>query len=359
MRYWKLERIYESILENANGREIVVWGTGKASQEAVQYLQEKGINISFLIVSKGGNEENVRVASELLEDNIGKMKYYIVIPLDYHKEILDQLNNSVWESKIDYIYITHEPIEISLEGNYSDEYGNIIRCGSNIENIELIKIKLIGSGITINLGNNIKVESEIHILCDNDAEINIGDEVFLFGKHQWLIWKNAKLNIENKCRLSENGILESARNAIIKIGKDTRIGKNYKIIAHINTNVFIGRECDISVDLIIRTNDGHSIFDIKTRKNINVSIEENKNINLYVGNHVWIGARCMILGNVKIGEGSIIGAYSLVKGKIPNNCIVAGSVAKIIRKDIAWSRENYAEDMDIISKEYINYTREE
>lgn len=46
---------------------------------------------------------------------------------------------------------------------------------------------------------------------------------------------------------------------------------------------------------------------------------------------VWIGANSIILSKADIGEGSIIGAMSLVNKKIPPYCIAAGIPAKIIK----------------------------
>jgi acetyltransferase-like isoleucine patch superfamily enzyme len=46
----------------------------------------------------------------------------------------------------------------------------------------------------------------------------------------------------------------------------------------------------------------------------------------------------MILGGSSIGDGSVVGLGSIVKGSFPNNCILAGSPAKTVRRDIAWER---------------------
>ena len=50
-----------------------------------------------------------------------------------------------------------------------------------------------------------------------------------------------------------------------------------------------------------------------------------------IGNNVWIGFDCCILPGVRIGEGSIIGARSVVDGDIPPYCIASGNPARIIR----------------------------
>lgn len=50
-----------------------------------------------------------------------------------------------------------------------------------------------------------------------------------------------------------------------------------------------------------------------------------------VGNDVWIGVRTMVMGGVKIGDGAVIGAGSIVTKDIPPFAVVAGVPAKVIR----------------------------
>jgi len=53
-----------------------------------------------------------------------------------------------------------------------------------------------------------------------------------------------------------------------------------------------------------------------------------------IGNNVYISAGSRILGDVKIGNNVVIGANAVVIKDVPNNCIVAGVPAKIIKRDI-------------------------
>lgn len=50
-----------------------------------------------------------------------------------------------------------------------------------------------------------------------------------------------------------------------------------------------------------------------------------------IGDDVYISAGSRILGDIKIGSNVIIGANSVVLKDVPDNCVVAGAPAKIIR----------------------------
>ena len=49
-----------------------------------------------------------------------------------------------------------------------------------------------------------------------------------------------------------------------------------------------------------------------------------------VGDNVFIGTRCIILLNSKIGNNCIVGAGSIVRGQFPDNSVIFGNPAKVI-----------------------------
>lgn len=53
---------------------------------------------------------------------------------------------------------------------------------------------------------------------------------------------------------------------------------------------------------------------------------------IVIGNDVWIGRESIVMPGVKIGDGSVIGAYSVVTKDVPPYCVVGGNPAKIIKK---------------------------
>lgn len=53
-----------------------------------------------------------------------------------------------------------------------------------------------------------------------------------------------------------------------------------------------------------------------------------------IGDHVYIGTGAKILGEVNIGNRVIIGANAVVIKDVPNDCVVAGVPAKIIKDGV-------------------------
>ena len=52
---------------------------------------------------------------------------------------------------------------------------------------------------------------------------------------------------------------------------------------------------------------------------------------VYIGSNVWIGTHVVILGNVKIGDGAVVGAGSVVTKDIPANAVAFGNPCRVAR----------------------------
>ena len=50
-----------------------------------------------------------------------------------------------------------------------------------------------------------------------------------------------------------------------------------------------------------------------------------------IGNCVWVGRRVIIVGDIKIGDGAIVAAGSVVVKDVPDYAIVGGNPAKVIK----------------------------
>lgn len=150
-----------------------------------------------------------------------------------------------------------------------------------------------------------------------------------------------------------------------KIGDFSYIGKNTKVNnASIGNFCSIGPNCNIGLGKhpsrgFVST---HPIF-YSTQGQSQIIIADKIYFNEYgkieIGNDVWIGANCIIVDDVKIGDGAIIATGAVVTKDIPPYAIVGGVPAKIIKdrcteeqkqfllsfkwwnKDFNWIKKNY------------------
>lgn len=109
----------------------------------------------------------------------------------------------------------------------------------------------------------------------------------------------------------------------IEIGDNSGIGVNAKIpdCITIGKNVMMGPD-------VTFYNTSHRF----ERTDIPMIAQGSKRFeNPVVEDDVWIGKGCIILPQVKIAKGTIIGAGSIVTKSFPEYSIIAGNPAKLIR----------------------------
>lgn len=174
--------------------------------------------------------------------------------------------------------------------------------------------------------------------CRIDVEgngniIDVSNNVLLQNVRIFIRGDNCRLYIGKNVRMKKGELWLEDSDSGITIGAKTTI-ESAHIAAIEGTKVTIGDDCMLSTDIEIRTGDSHSIINSRTGTRINPSED------VYLGNHVWVGSGCTVLKGVFLGHNSIIGARSLVsRGTYPENIILAGIPAQIIRKNVSWSRK--------------------
>ncbi len=123
--------------------------------------------------------------------------------------------------------------------------------------------------------------------------------------------------------------------ARIRIGDRCYIGKSHLVAAE---SIEIGNDVIISWGVTIVDHNSHSIK-WENRKddihNWHKGIKNWRDVNVApvkIENKVWIGFNATILKGVTLGEGSIVGAGSVVTKSVPSNTVVAGNPAVIVRR---------------------------
>ena len=107
------------------------------------------------------------------------------------------------------------------------------------------------------------------------------------------------------------------------VGENCWIGKNLRVNG--NGTVTIGDNCDIGPEVTFQTG-GHEIGDSKRRAGVGQVFVQ------LVGNGTWIGGRSTILGNTTVGAGCVVAGCACVVKDVPDNTLVGGVPARIIRE---------------------------
>jgi len=153
-----------------------------------------------------------------------------------------------------------------------------------------------------------------------------------FGKNNIVNW-NFKIRGKGTLIIGDNTNLGSYDgpvhfnfyddNAVIKIGENSRLNG---LVCHCATSIIIG-ENFLCGDSIIMDTDFHA-FD--NPKHILYKATLTKPIT--IGNNVWLGGQSTVLKGCKIGNGTVSGFRSVIVKDIPNDTVVGGNPAKIIKQ---------------------------
>jgi len=130
-----------------------------------------------------------------------------------------------------------------------------------------------------------------------------------------------KIILGNNVRIMHNCVIRTCT-GIINIGNNVSIG--YYCVMHGMGGIEIGDNVLFSPNVHIYAQD-HGVA-------INQLIMKQKNIpkHVIIGSDVWIGANTVVCGGVKIGNGCVIGAGSVVTKNIPDYGIWAGNPVRKI-----------------------------
>ena len=138
-------------------------------------------------------------------------------------------------------------------------------------------------------------------ICLKLAQVEIGDNVSVCGRG-WVYGRGH-----------------------LSIGNDTWLSPGVVFYTHKDAYIVVENNCDIGPSVEFIT--GSHLIGTSARRAGYGSAKP-----IVVGAGTWIGARSSILGGVKIGEGCVVAACSVVTQDIPSNCLVAGVPAQVKRK---------------------------
>ena len=355
--------IAQTAVKNAKGRKIVTW----IHSEKFEQILQKYFNLSSafgISMRKEALKPGYVEDFSILKGN--RNQYYLVsFDRAYDEVTYKTLNDYGYTELKDFIFRKHRPIVLEnldlSNGNYYDDYGNSIEGF----NAKIGRVIFNGCNNHIVLGKNIPTANKLTFSMTSNCHVEIGSNTRFQSDNmiQFLQYNgSSSVIIGENCRFWNSlfKLFNDVQNtSSVTIGNGSTFESNLEMHANQGKQIIIGKDCMFSYDIDVWAGDGHTVFDVKTGKNINsdfYNIPDYKN-QLVIGDHVWVGKGAFIMHGTNIGNGSIVGAKSVVKGKYPNNCSIVGNPASIVKKDVAWSRDIVTTEIERCNPQYTALTQ--
>lgn len=143
------------------------------------------------------------------------------------------------------------------------------------------------------------------------------------------IWEvSGQVIFSGKCIIGHGSKISVGDTACLEFGDNFVITAESSIVCQ--KKITFGNDCLLSWEILIMDTDFHKI------KSLDGNIL-NPSSEIFIGNHVWIGCKSLILKGSVISDNNIIGANSLVSSKLlQSNSVYAGNPVRIVKQDISW-----------------------
>ncbi len=171
------------------------------------------------------------------------------------------------------------------------------------------------------------------------ASAIVGKEPLIFEAARVQLLSSSRENVIIGDYFNFKGTIVSQYNGKVEIGHHCLVGPGC-ILGAVD-KVILGDYVRLSVNVICIDNNNHPIHpeDRKIMNSTNLFSEYKtwkyaRSAPIIINDNVWIGRNSIICKGVTIGRNSIVAAGSVVTKDVPENCIVAGNPAKIVKTEI-------------------------
>jgi acetyltransferase-like isoleucine patch superfamily enzyme len=160
------------------------------------------------------------------------------------------------------------------------------------------------------------------------ANVQIGKDPWLYSTFAFLHYQSRKscgLHVGNDTGIYNGTFFDLGKNAEVTIGDFCTI---VGAILCTDGQISIGDYCFISHEVVIASHDFVTPGLFEKTRNRDQPASTGHFVN--IEKNVWIGAQAIIIGDVRIGEGSIVGAATMVRQDVPPYCVYAGNPGRVV-----------------------------
>ena len=190
--------------------------------------------------------------------------------------------------------------------------GLLIGCAWLYRFFHRNRIKITGKGNSLMIAGSFACQNMIRIKGNRNF-IAIGERTWLHGGKIDIVGEGNVIRLESGCQF-HGDIYCEGNYCHVRIGAGTSAEEDMVIAVTEGGSINIGHDCIISQMVYIRNGDAHTISDQLTGERLNPARD------ITIAPHVWLGHSVRVLKGVTIGEGTIVGAGSIVTKEIPPPC---------------------------------------
>ena len=314
-------------------KRILIYGTGKMFQEIIKNYDLSCLNIigitdrKYLIEDMGRKEFGYPIIPFSNWNDVNAD--VVLLSVQYYLSLQESLKKTFINKSIipfvavNYIdWLKYYACKIPLIKKLLRAKNNVVvlvkQNGKRVYNpkIKNLFIKMTGENNYIEIHEPFDITEKVELFGHSDNKIIIG--------------------ANNQYRRMR--VLMGSKNTL-QIGRNTTtVSVAIHMFSGCNRIVSIGDDCQFSWDIMIRTTDAHTVYDKDTREIINPAKD------VYIGNHVWVAKDVTILKGSCIPSNSVVGVASVVNKEFSEeNTIIAGTPAKIVKRNINWDRRGVAD----------------
>ena len=168
-----------------------------------------------------------------------------------------------------------------------------------------------------------------NILFMQGVKFNGFTVIFSFKNSRIEIGNGSIINsspVSNMLGLYQRTIIVARYGGKISIGEKCGISGS---TIYAMSNISIGNNCQIGANCKIIDNDFHPLEKEIRRRSVDERYIRKKDVT--IGNDCFIGMNSIVLKGTVLGDGVIVGAGSVVSGTFPDNVIIGGNPARVIR----------------------------
>ena len=355
-------------------RDVYIYGAKTIAQRACLYLEHHGVTVrAFLVSARYENPKTLMAHPVWRIEEHAEDALDVVIVAVSKPEVVRAILRDLWPYEI--------PTIVTLSPNIYDAFPakDILTDRVQIASPELVaedaeifadetseiiieedvevssEVVILASGhSTIRIGKHTFLGKQAHVIADEMSVLTIGEEglageqcSITSGKHSELMIgvecvvenyasvassEHSNMTLGNRVHLGARNIMEASERGVLFLGEKTTIGENGWFSATAGGEIHLGNDNMLSLFIKMAVGN-HELLEQKTGMLLT------NRAAIHTEDHVWIGIGSTLLPGAHLGEGSVVGASSVVTKSFPSHCTIAGNPARVLREGISWQRE--------------------